>query len=340
MLFLGGCATINDPLQVVTYEGVYLKDLCDKYNASLTFDSISQVVLINGRGIDIRGMVGSDIVFVGSRKVQLSEPIRTVNSAIIAPEGLRDLMSSTEPVGKTTVALAPVSKKYHSYDVRSIRSVVIDAGHGGKDPGATGRTGLREKKVVLDIARRLKRILERKGIKVVMSRSKDQFISLGKRTEIASSSRSDIFVSIHANSHPQRSVHGVEVYSLKKLGYLEKSEDQRKANYKKMFRSLKMKRDDRDLQDIVADLYDSNKQAESEKLGRIISSKAAGLLRTKNLGLKKSRFYVLRNTLIPAVLVEVGFLSNPKEEKLLKTKGYRQKVAVGIAAGILEYENM
>jgi len=217
---------------------------------------------------------------------------------------------------------------------------LIDAGHGGKDPGAIGKTGLYEKKVVLDISKRLKKILEGKGIKVIMSRGADKFISLGKRTEIASSSHADVFISIHANAHPQRSIHGVEVYSLKKLGYLEKNEDQRKLNYKKMYGSLKMKQDDRDLQDIIVDIYDMNKQTESEKLGRILSLRLASILKTKNLGLKKSRFYVLRNTLIPAVLVEVGFLSNPREERFLKTKAYRQKVAVGIANGILEYERM
>jgi len=235
------------------------------------------------------------------------------------------------------IGRVPVKIDRRSYKYKKISKVVIDAGHGGKDPGATGRTGLKEKIVVLDIARRLKKILENQGIEVVMTRSKDKFITLQQRTEIASSSKSDLFVSVHANSSPARSVYGIEIYTLKQLGFLEKNEEQRKENYRKMYGSLSMNKKDKELQSIVTDMMDTNKQAESLELASRVANKMVRILKTKNRGLKKSRFFVLRNTIVPAVLVEVGFLSNPKEEKLLKTKAYRQKVANGLARGILEY---
>jgi len=339
ILFLGilaGCTSIQTvPRKKVSYQGVYLKDLSKKYDLTLEWDSVSQVILLKGSDIDIRAMVGSDIVIMGDKSVKLTEPIRTVNSAIIVPGDFRELI-----IGKKIKASRPkksIKRKLQYYDYSKINTVIIDAGHGGKDPGAIGRTGLYEKIVVLDISKRLEKILKNKGIKVVMTRKRDNFIPLSKRTVIASKAKADIFVSIHANSNPQRSINGLEVYVLKNLGFFEKNEDQRKQNYMSMYSKLNMNSKNKDLQKIVADMYDSRKQNESYKLAESVAISMKGVMRAKNRGLKKSRFFVLRNTLIPAILVEVGYLSNPKEEKLFKTKAYRQKVANGIARGILEY---
>ncbi len=223
--------------------------------------------------------------------------------------------------------------------VLRIHEIVIDPGHGGKDPGARGITGLQEKDVVLDIAKRLKQILQDKGLKVMMTRETDDFISLQQRTEIVSQSKADLFVSIHANSSPAKNVSGVEVFSLKDLGYVEKNETQRKANCELMFETLAMKQGSKDLKIILEDMLYSHKQAQSLIVARNAAHGISQEVRAQNRGYKTSHFYVLRNTLIPAVLVEVGFLSHPREEKLLRTASYRQRIAEGLATGILEYND-
>ena len=184
---------------------------------------------------------------------------------------------------------------------------------------------------------RLKKILQNKGIKVKMTRARDEFISLQKRTEIASRSKADLFVSIHANSSPIRSVHGFEVYTAKYLGFKERNAQQRKINQRLMFSHLSMKRGASGVGKIVSDMLYVNKQAKAEILAKQLAKKTAKRIKTKNRGEKKSQFYVVKNTLIPAILIEVGFLSNPKESKLLQTSTYRQRVARGIAESILEY---
>ena len=123
-----------------------------------------------------------------------------------------------------------------------MREIIIDAGHGGKDPGALGRGNIKEKNIVLDIAQRLKKILKGRGIKVKMTRDRDNFVSLQKRTEIASRSKADLFISIHANSSPTRSVYGLEVFDAKHLNAKDKKEAQRKTNRRLMFGGLAMKR--------------------------------------------------------------------------------------------------
>jgi len=332
-----GCASLPvRPVDGPGQEGVYLKDFCDKNNIDLQWDSVSNVVTLEGNNLYARALVGSDMVIVGDERVKLSSRIKIEDSVIIVPLDFKKILER-KAVPTKRIGRVPVKIDRRSYKYKKISKVVIDAGHGGKDPGATGRTGLKEKIVVLDIARRLKKILENQGIEVVMTRSKDKFITLQQRTEIASSSKSDLFVSVHANSSPARSVYGIEIYTLKQLGFLEKNEEQRKENYRKMYGSLSMNKKDKELQSIVTDMMDTNKQAESLELASRVANKMVRILKTKNRGLKKSRFFVLRNTIVPAVLVEVGFLSNPKEEKLLKTKAYRQKVANGLARGILEY---
>lgn len=218
-----------------------------------------------------------------------------------------------------------------------VREIIIDAGHGGKDPGAIGRFGEQEKKIVLDISMRLKKILQNKGIKVKMTRARDEFISLQKRTEIASRSKADLFVSVHANSSPVRSVHGLEVYTAKYLGFKERNAEQRKTNQRLMFNHLSMKRGASGVEKIVSDMLYVHKQAKAETLAKQLAKKTAKRIKTKNRGKKESQFYVVKNTLIPAILIEVGFLSNPKESKLLQTSTYRQRVARGIAESILEY---
>lgn len=331
IIFLtSGCATVPRGARGPSDKEVFLKDLCDRYRMSMQWDNVSQVVTLKFNDVKAMALAGSDVVFIEKESIQLSAPIRTVQSALVVPldferkviERMRKLAGEGKP-----------------FVLRRIREIIVDAGHGGKDPGAIGRTGLREKEVVLDIAKRLKRTLQRDGMKVIMTRDKDEFIELGERTQIASRSRGDLFVSIHANSSPARNVQGLEVFLLRDLGALEKNEAQRKENHRLLFNNLAMENDSRDLENIIADMLYTHKQRESRSVATHLSTKTAKLAKIKNRGVKQSRFFVLRNTLIPAILVEVGFLSNPKEEQLLRTTMYRQRIAEALAESIMDYVN-
>ncbi|MCA9400931.1 MAG: N-acetylmuramoyl-L-alanine amidase, partial [Candidatus Omnitrophica bacterium] len=126
-------------------------------------------------------------------------------------------------------------------------------------------------------------------------------------------------------------------FTLKDLNHLEKNETQRMANHRLFFNHVSMQKNDKNLEEILADMLYSHKQYASQKLADQIASQMVRSTKGRFRGNKNARFYVLRNTLVPSVLVEVGFLSNPKEEKLLIDRGYQQKIAQGIAEGIIKH---
>ena len=316
---------------------IYLKDLCDRYSVPWQWDHISQTVDLKIDGTAVRLLVGSSILLLGKEQVKLNAPVSIDQSSVMLPHDFRAKVMDRFPNLFTATAPSRSRVTRVTRVFRKLREVVIDAGHGGKDPGAIGVAGMQEKTVVLDVAQRLEKLLEAAGVKVTMTRKDDTFFSLPERTAIASRSRADLFISIHANSSPVRSVHGVEVYCLKDLGTLEKNEAQRQANHKLMFKNLSMKKGSLSLEDIVEDMLYTHKQSVSPALATKLADRVAQTAKANDRGDKQSRFFVLRNTLIPAVLVEIGFVTNPKEGRLLKTGDYRQRIAEGLANGILGY---
>ena len=323
---VNGCAS-SKPANTTAYHEKFLKKLCEHYGISLQWDHISQLITLTYEGKETKILVGSPMAIVNGDAITLSGPVVMIESSIVVPADF--IVKVVEPMRVKSTAPA--------YPSLAIREVIIDPGHGGKDPGAVGVSGAQEKDIVLDIAKRLKKILENRGLRVIMTRETDVFISLQERTEIASRSKADLFISIHANSSLVQTVYGIEVFSLKGLSSLEQNEAQREMNHQILFKSLTMKRHNENLEKILADMLYSYKQAESHELADHAAEKISRFVKTKNRGMKYARFYVLRNTLIPAVLVEVGFLSNTREERLLANGLYRQKVADGLAKSILEY---
>ena len=216
--------------------------------------------------------------------------------------------------------------------------LVLDAGHGGHDPGATGAGGLKEKDVVLDVTKRLARILEAGGgIKVSLSRTGDYFIPLKERTSFANGLRADLFVSIHANAHRVSASEGVETYFLSSEAT--DNEARAVAAFENGVIALEPNRPKEDiLKSILWDMAQSEFQEESSHLAEILQDSLARSLRLQNRGVKQAAFYVLGGAAMPAVLVEVGFVTNPKEERRLSDEGYREQVARAVATGLIDYK--
>ena len=329
IIFTGGCATIPQQPLIGSGHDYSLNTICSQHNVIWTWDHTSQVATLQFGGAQAQALVGSAVVLLDQETIHLSSPVKMVNSSVIVPadfkEKVIDWLYNQHIKGK------------EEYKYLNVRKVIIDAGHGGKDPGAIGLDGLQEKNVVLDIAQRMEKILRKRGVDVVMTRNKDEFLTLEKRTELTSEQKADLFVSIHGNSHPDRNVQGLEVYVAKDMGYAERNEEQRQKNHKILFTNLAINRDSREVQKIVSDMLYVHKQTESRNFSDQLAQDTTLEVNIKNLGRKNSRFFVLRYTLIPAVLVEVGFLTNPKEARLLETAEQREKIARALADSILNY---
>ncbi len=222
---------------------------------------------------------------------------------------------------------------------RKIDLIVIDPGHGGRDPGAIGPTGKKEKDITLAIAKKLKRILERKlRVKVVLTRDRDVFVPLLERAKIANRLGADLFISIHCNSGRNRHASGVETYFLSEA----RTEWERAvAAYENsaIKYELEDKLDTTDiLKYILMDMAQTEFLKESQDLALFIQQSLAKATKKVDRGVKQAGFYVLFGAYMPAVLVEVGFLSNKKEERLLSSRKYQEKIAYGIYRGIKKFK--
>lgn len=222
-----------------------------------------------------------------------------------------------------------------------VRTIAIDAGHGGRDPGAIGRQGTKEKNITLDIAKRLAVLVkEGLGCNVVMTRDRDVFIPLEDRSAIARTKGADLFVSIHVNANRKRQARGIETYiqglrasdldamataarenatTAKTLGELD-------DELTKILTGLRMESNDEDSIHLAHAVQRSLTDAVKPIQGR-----------ASDLGIKRAFFYVLINTGMPSILAEVGFISNPADEKLLRKQSYRQAIADALYDGVKKY---
>ncbi len=211
--------------------------------------------------------------------------------------------------------------------------VVIDPGHGGKDPGAVGRNGTKEKTVVLQVAKMLRDVIQKRlKARVFLTRSRDTFLNLKKRVRFAEKNEADLFISIHANSHSMRSIRGVEIY------YFGKASDPRSLAVAARENGMPLKDDDPPWQYIIADKLHDQKIEASRNFAWTIRETLIPALRknyaVKDHGVKTAPFHVLRSTSMPGILAEIGFISNPAEEKHLRNTTFQKKLAEGIYQSI------
>jgi N-acetylmuramoyl-L-alanine amidase len=220
--------------------------------------------------------------------------------------------------------------------VGAIRRVVVDAGHGGQDPGAIGPGRVREKDVTLAIARRLERRLRDAGFEVVLTRDRDRTLALEERTALANTAGADLFVSVHANAHPRRNREGVETY------FLNVADDRYAARLAARENGVDLAGEDEQAHRILTDLDAKASAASSHRLAALVQREVTGGVRARvgsvrDLGVKSALFYVLLGARMPAVLVETGFISNREEERRLASTTYQDEVAAGIARAVVSY---
>lgn len=215
--------------------------------------------------------------------------------------------------------------------------VVLDAGHGGQDEGAIGPTGLREKDLVLDVTRRVARRLVKQGLRVILTRRDDRFLSLEQRTAVANDAHADLFLSIHANASTSRSPRGVETY----FASLESSDEESQRLAERENTALGARSPSADSADplaaILGDLIETEHLQESSEFAKLAEgglSEAAG---DRSRGVKQAPFVVLMGVRMPATLVEIGFLTHPDEEGLLRQGRQKDDIAEALAAAVVDF---
>jgi N-acetylmuramoyl-L-alanine amidase len=238
--------------------------------------------------------------------------------------------ASTPPVPSPSSALMSLSP---------IRTIVIDAGHGGKDPGAVGSYGTKEKDINLEVAKSLERLLTREGrFTVILTRQDDTFIPLDERADIANRHKADLFISIHCNAALSPKSNGFEIYFLS-----EKATDDdaaavaRRENAVVELEGITGKAKHK-LQELLWSLARTETLNESSEIAAFMARQVGSRLPLVNRGVRQAGFFVLKGADMPAVLVESAFLSNPGEEGLLKSARYRTQLTDALYAGLLDYE--
>ena len=219
-----------------------------------------------------------------------------------------------------------------------VQRIVIDPGHGGKDPGAIG-FGLQEKDIVLKVSKMAGKILKEKyKYDVTFTREDDTFLPLGQRTAIANTQNADLFLSIHVNAHPESSVKGIETYY---LNFTTNKDAMRVAARENASSTHNIN----ELHEILAELMLNTNLSESSLLAEFIqNSIVKGLQKeeynVRNLGVKQAPFYVLVGANMPAILAEISYISNLEEAQRLKDDNYLQTIAKQLAAGVAVYAKM
>jgi N-acetylmuramoyl-L-alanine amidase len=215
--------------------------------------------------------------------------------------------------------------------------IVLDAGHGGQDEGATGPSGLREKDLVLDITKRLAKRLQQRGVHVVLTRDSDRFLSLEERTAVANDARADLFLSIHANASSSRKPSGIETY----FASLDATDEAARATAQRensaFGESARAMQTSDPLAAILGDLIETQHLQESSEFAKLAQSELAAVAHARSRGVKQAPFVVLMGVQMPASLVEIGFITNPDEEQGLRGVRERETIADALAKAVTAF---
>jgi N-acetylmuramoyl-L-alanine amidase len=274
-----------------------------------------------------------DLTTLGEHNaVLLADPYRLV----IDIQGQKNA-EAVAVIDKSKKRTATLPAKGKQPPVAGIRKVVLDPGHGGKDPGAIGVGGIAEKDIVLAVAKKLERKLKQEmGVEVVLTRRDDRFIPLEDRTAIANAEGADLFVSLHMNASPNGEAKGLETY------YLDNTNDEGSLRLAARENATSRKNVS-DLQFILSDMTQNMKLEDSITLAHhlqhsLVDGMSTRLADVKDLGVKKALFYVLVGARMPSVLVEMFFITNQTEGRAMNQESYQNAVVDALYDGILKYK--
>ncbi|MBW1636110.1 MAG: N-acetylmuramoyl-L-alanine amidase [Deltaproteobacteria bacterium] len=302
-------------------------------------------VVIDVRGENLKkdsGLIASDTKPGKNKNIGPGKPHIKHEIVVLRDQKKMAVNQPAVAQQKDEVTITPTTKEFSLAQQLGlgVRTIVIDPGHGGKDPGAMAN-GIKEKDIVLNIAKQLVPILQKDlGCKVILTRSDDTFISLEERTAIANTQGADLFISLHVNAHPVQKVRGLETYY---LNFSTNAEAMRVAARENATSTHQMS----ELQDILSDIMQNSKINESSRLAnrvhQTILTKAKppnrDYARIKDLGVKQAPFYVLIGAQMPAVLLEIAFISNTEDAANLTNPHFIRMLTHEISEGIKSYVN-
>jgi N-acetylmuramoyl-L-alanine amidase len=289
-------------------------------------------------------------------RVQANALIKGIRSGVRNKNDLRVVFDLNESVKPRSFLLAPTENSGHRLvidlhdEVKSVKSkhdekrdvvIAIDAGHGGKDPGATGRSGTHEKVITLQIAKKLEKYInEQRGMKAVLTRKTDRFLRLRDRIAKARDAHADMMISLHADSFPDPRARGSSVYALSVDGA--SSETARLLAEKEnaadlLFGDVDLSVEDQMVKEVLFDLSLTGTIESSLDMGGEILHQIKSVNRVHKKQVQQAGFAVLKAPNIPSVLLETAFISNPKEEKNLRSAAHQKKVAQAITRGVTKY---
>lgn len=293
---------------VVTHEGrrhVPISDVARFYSMKLSTSGERAFRLVGG-GRTMEGRAGTQEVLIDGVKYVLCFPI-SMNQG-------RPILSAMD----VTKIIEPILRPGKIQNATQVRTVILDPGHGGHDSGAVGPLG-REKDFALDVARRAKPLLEQRGFRVLMTRSKDTFIPLEKRSAYANKHNDAIFISIHFNSSKTGAASGIETFALAPRGVPSMGEERVTVN-------------------AVRQYPGHTRDAENILLATAIHSSKLRYCPLPDRGVKRARFHVIRQTSIPSVLIEGGFMNHPLDARMIASAAFRQRLAMALTDGVVRFQ--
>ena len=311
----------------------------DNYKIFNLPDPFRVVIDIRGKGQQKKGTAPLSIVKT-QEKIKINTTIEKESEIVILKETNKIVFSPAATVKNFKVDTLPQTTPLSLAQQLGlgVKKIVLDPGHGGKDPGAMA-FGMKEKNIVLDIAKKLAPILEKElHCEVLLTRDRDVFIPLEERTAIANTQNADLFVSLHINAHPSAKVRGLETYY---LNLTTNAEAMRVAARENATSTHQMN----ELQKILSDILKNSKISESSRLAQQVHNSILkkaqnnGFVDIKNLGVKQAPFYVLIGAEMPAILIEIAFISNEKDVKNLQDSSFVNMLTQEIAFGIRAYVN-
>jgi N-acetylmuramoyl-L-alanine amidase len=320
----GGALSGPGTFQMLGRDYLSVTDLARSCGTRVQVSERAGIYTFNLGKRQVRLMPGFDVAYVDGEAVNLGAPVAfndagelSVPARLLGPAGPKAAAAS---------------------DSIPLKRVVIDAGHGGQDSGALGTARVQEKDVALGVALRLKEALESRGVEVVMTRQSDRFVPLPQRSEIANRSGADLFLSIHCNACPAGGISGVETFSQSPA--ITDAQRARKASARLAPADMipgAARKMSPSAEQAVFSAYLAQQRRQSLALAGCLQDEMVRSLGEADRGVKVKNLAVLRETFIPAALVEVGFITDAATEQQMRSPARRQKIADALLAGLGRY---